>query len=212
MQLILFDERIEGGKIFYKLPVLIEEKNERQDINLSTEDGKMDYFSHYLGQAATLAGSTLSGGTTDHHKFNSNASGWPPPYQRPPGASSWEDSSPKKLLYKFAGRWDSATGNTLHNIDLKPDGSIVESYEAGYSGQFVDQGGYQTGNWGAADNEQANGQWTIRGTLRQGTITLGYRNGKRTDYRYQVYCRGNECYGSDYYFNGNLYSVKYIYR
>jgi len=138
--------------------------------------------------------------------------GWPPPYQRPPGRSTWEDSSPEKLLYKFAGRWDSATSNTLHNIYLKPDGSFEDSYEAGYSGQFTDQGGFQTGNWGATGNEQTGGRWIIQGTLRKGTITLIHRNGKRTNYRYQVHCRGSECYGSEYFLNGKLYSVKYIYR
>jgi hypothetical protein len=144
--------------------------------------------------------------------FKLDVSGWPPPYQRPPGRSTWEDSSPEKLFYKFVGRWDSATSNTLHNIYLKPDGSFEDSYEAGYSGQFTDQGGFQTGNWGATGNEQAGGRWTIRGTLRQGTITLIHGNGKRTNYRYQVHCRGSECYGSEYFFNGKLYSVKYVYR
>lgn len=193
-----------------QLPVLLKEKNVRQDINLSSADGSMDYFGHYLNKAASLTGSAESSGTTG--QIAKDNSGWPPPYHRPPGTSTWEDSSPEKLLYKFAGRWDSATSNTLHNIDLKPDGSFEESYEAGYSGQFVDHGGYQTGNWGATGNEQTTGRWTIHGTLGQGTLTLSYRNGKRTDYRYQVYCRGGDCYGSDYYFNGKLYTVKYIYR
>ena len=138
--------------------------------------------------------------------------GWPPPYQRPLGSITWEDSSLGKLLYKFAGRWDSATSNTLHNIYLKPDGSFEDSYEAGYSGQFTDQGGFQTGNWGATGNENNDGHWTIQGTLRQGTIRLIYRNGNNTNYRYQVHCRGSECYGSEYFFNGKLYTVKYIYR
>ena len=61
-------------------------------------------------------------------------------------------------------------------------------------------------------NEQTGGRWTIQGTLRQGTITLIHRNGKSTNYRYQVHCRGSECYGSEYFLNGKLYSVKYIYR
>lgn len=56
------------------------------------------------------------------------------------------------------------------------------------------------------------GRWTIQGTLRQGTITLIHGNGKRTNYGYRVHCRGSECYGSEYFFNGKLYSVKYIYR
>lgn len=140
------------------------------------------------------------------------AQGWPPPYQRPAGRSTWEDSSLDKLLYKFAGRWDSATGNSLHNIYLKPDGSFEDAYEAGYSGQFADQGGFQTGNWGVNSSENAGGRWTIQGTLRQGIIKLIYGNGNSVTYRYQVHCRGSECYGSEYFFNGKLYTVKYIYR
>ena len=138
--------------------------------------------------------------------------GWPPPYQRPLGRITWEDSSLEKLLYKFAGRWDSATSNTLHNIYLKPDGSIEDSFEAGYSGQFTVHSGFQTGNWGATGNENIDGRWTIQGNLRQGTIRLIYRNGNSTNYRYQVHCRGSECYGSEYFFNGKLYTVQYIYR
>ena len=199
--------------------VLLRNRSIRLDIDLSAPGGKMDHKKNAVTWLSkTLAaklqpsstGSAGSGGTTG--QVTRDASGWPPPYQRPPGRSTWEDSSPEKLLYKFAGRWDSATSNTLHNIYLKPNGSFEDSYEAGYSGQFVDQGGSQTGNWGTAGNEQTGGRWTIQGTLRQGTITLIHRNGKRTDYRYQVHCRGSECYGSEYFFNGKLYSVKYIYR
>jgi hypothetical protein len=140
------------------------------------------------------------------------SSGWPPPYRRPGGRSSWEDSDPGSLLYKFAGRWDAATSNTLHNIYLKPDGTFEEAYEAGYSGTFSDEGGYQTGNWGASGAEQGAGHWSIQGSLRQGQITLIDRNGNRTTYNYKVHCRGSECDGSEYFFNGKLYTVNYIYR
>ena len=199
--------------------VLLRNKSVRLDIDLSAPGGKRDYIKDamtklsklFAGNSQTTStGSPVSGGTPAN--ITRDASGWPPPYEKPTGRVSPDDSSPKNLLYKFAGRWDSATSNTLHNLYLKPDGSFEDSYEAGYSGQFVDQGGLQTGNWGAANNEQAGGRWTIQGTLRQGTITLIHRNGKRTDYRYQVHCRGSECYGGEYFFNGKLYSVKYIYR
>ncbi len=200
--------------------VLLRDRSIRLDIDLSAPGGKMDYMKDAMTELSkTLAAESQpsstgsegsSGGATG--PVIRDASGWPPPYQRPPGRSTWEDSSPEKLLYKFAGRWDSATSNRLHNIYLKPDGSYEDSYEAGFSGQFVDQGGFQTGHWGATGNEQAGGRWTIQGTLRQGTITLIDQRGKRTDYRYQVHCRGSECYGSEYFFNGRLYTVKYIYR
>ena len=199
--------------------VLLRNKSIRLDVDLSAPGGKMDHKKNAMTWLSkTLAAklqpsstdSAGSGGSTG--PVTRDASGWPPPYQKPTGSVSPDDSSPKNLLYKFAGRWDSATSNTLHNIYLKPNGSFEDSYEAGYSGQFADQGGFQTGNWGTTGNEQAGGRWTIQGTLRQGTITLIHRNGKRTNYRYQVHCRGSKCYGGEYFFNGKLYSVKYIYR
>jgi len=206
--------------------VMLHNRNIRLDLDLSAPDGKMDYMKDAMTKLSNMfapksqqnsqtpstgsAGAIEPGGTTV--PVTRDASGWPPPYQRPTGSVTWEDSSPEKLLYKFAGRWDFVSSNRLHNIYLKPDGSFEDSYEAGYSGQFVDQGGFQTGNWGTAGNEQASGRWTIQGTLRQGTITLIHGNGKRTDYRYQVHCSGSECFGSEYFFNGKLYTVNYIYR
>ncbi|MFN2127662.1 MAG: carboxypeptidase-like regulatory domain-containing protein [Anaerolineales bacterium] len=199
--------------------VVLRNRSIRLDIDLSAPGGRMDYTKDAVTKLSktltaeskpSSTGSAGSGGITG--PVTRDASGWPPPYEKPTGRVSPDDSSPKNLLYKFAGRWDHVSSNTLHNIYLKPDGSFEDSYEAGYSGQFVDQGGLQTGNWGAANNEQAGGRWTIQGTLRQGTITLIHRNGKRTNYRYQVHCRGSECYGGEYFFNGKLYSVKYIYR
>jgi hypothetical protein len=199
-----------------KWGVLIKDRNERLDIDLSQPDGTMNYLGHYVKEAFGQDGGKRRSGSgsagNNSQGGESGYGGWPPPYRKPTGTITWEDSSPEKLLYKFAGRWDSATSNTLHNIYLKPNGTFEDTYETGYSGQFVDQGGFQTGNWGAAGNEQGGGRWTIQGNLRQGTITLISPNGERTDYKYQVHCKGGECYGGEYFFNGKLYSVKYIYR
>ena len=85
-----------------------------------------------------------------------------PRYERPAGRVSEDAPSPQALLYKFAGRWDHVSSNTLTNLYLKPDGTYEESYEAGYSGQFQDQGGYQTGNWGATGGAQGGGRWMRR--------------------------------------------------
>jgi hypothetical protein len=209
--------QVRAGKV--TRDVVLKNRNVRLDIDLSAAGGKMDYSKDAMEQLMkaltqesqpSSTGTAGMGGTAG--TVTRDASDWPPPYRRPAGRSTWEDSSAEKLLYKFAGRWDAATSNTLHNIYLKPDGTFEDAYEAGYSGQFVDQGGFQTGNWGAFGNEQDKGRWTIQGTLRQGTITLIHGNGKRTDYQYQVHCRGGECYGSEYFFNGKLYTVKYIYR
>lgn len=131
-----------------------------------------------------------------------------PVYARPAGRVAWDTTDPQALVYKFAARWDHASRNTLSNIYLKPDGRYEDAYEAGYSGNLDGPGG---GAWGATGAEQAGGYWTIEGTLERGVITLHRHNGTREVLNYQVYTRNGEYFG-DYYFNGKLYTPKYIYR
>ncbi|MFC1585938.1 hypothetical protein ACFL5V_10360 [Fibrobacterota bacterium] len=142
---------------------------------------------------------------------SSHSQTWPPPYVKP---QQYDEDSPslQVLLYKFAGRWDHVTTNTLTNLFLKPDGTWEESYEAGYSGTFTDQGGHQTGNWGAAGAEQAAGRWRVEGNLRQGKLYLTDRNGNENVCHYKVHIKGGEVYWGEYFFNGKLYAAKYIYR
>jgi hypothetical protein len=135
-----------------------------------------------------------------------------PAYNKPTGNVSWDSSEPQALLYKFAGRWDNYSGSTLTNIYLKPDGSYEDSSETSYSGSFSDQGGYQTGAWGTVGQNQSGGHWTIKGTLSRGTITLISSNGRRKTINYQVHVENGEYYGGEYFFNGALHAVNYIYR
>lgn len=179
----------------------------QQYLLILSPDGSISYC-----QKAPAAPPRQAGTPKSTPNNMSRSDRWPPPYRRPSGTVSWTSSDAGALLYKFAGRWDSVTSNTLHNIYLKPDGSYEEAYEAGYSGQFTDQGGYQTGNWGAAGQQQWRGQWRVTGSLQKGTLSLIDQNGKRTDYHYQVHIERGEYYGGEYFFNGKLYSVKYIYR
>jgi len=138
--------------------------------------------------------------------------GWPPPYIRPQGRINEQNPGVQALLYKFAGRWAHVTSNTLTNLFLKPDGTYEEAYEAGYSGVFKDQGGYQTGHWGATGAQQGRGRWKVAGSLRQGKLFLVDQNGRENVYTYQVHSRGGEVFWGEYFFNGRLYSVEYIYR
>lgn len=137
---------------------------------------------------------------------------WPPPYVKPQPPFDEANPSLELLLYKFAGRWDHVTSNTLTNLFLKPDGTYEEAYEAGYSGTFSDQGGYQTGNWGAAGAENERGYWKVVGGLRSGTLILRDQSGNENVYRYQVHIKNNEVYWGEYFINNRLYIVKYIYR
>jgi hypothetical protein len=137
---------------------------------------------------------------------------WPPPYVRPQGGIDEDNPGAQALLYKFAGRWDHVTSNTLTNLFLKPDGTYEEAYESGYSGEFKDQGGYQTGDWGATGAQQGRGRWKVVGGLRKGKLYLVDQNGKESVYHYEVHIRGGEIFWGEYFFNGQFYSVKYIYR
>ena len=123
-----------------------------------------------------------------------------------------EFQSKYQLIYNGQPANYQLLSNTLSNLYLKPDGTYQESYEAGYGGQFQDQGGYQTGHWGATGTDQGQGRWAIQGTLKHGTLTLIASNGNRTVHQYRVHYKNGEYYWGEYFFNGKLYSVKYIYR
>jgi hypothetical protein len=199
-----------------KWGVLIEDRSERLDIDLSAPDGTMDYTGRYAQKGSTPKGEIKKSGPesvgADPVQTQSSDNGWPPAYARPQGNVPEDNPGAQALLYKFAGRWDHVTTNTLTNLFLKPDGTYEEAYESGYSGQFADQGGYQTGHWGAAGEQQSRGRWKVVGGLRQGKLYLVDQNGRQNVYEYQVHIERGEVFWGEYFFNGKLYSVKYIYR
>ncbi len=149
---------------------------------------------------------------TPSRQAQSDDQHWPPPYVRPQGRIDENNPGAQALLYKFAGRWGRVTSNTLTNLFLKPDGTYEEVYESGYSGVFKDQGGYQSGNWGVTGAQQGRGRWKVVGGLRKGKLYLVDQNGKESVRHYEVHIRGGETFWGEYFFNGQLHSVKYIYR
>jgi hypothetical protein len=153
-----------------------------------------------------------SKGTSPTNQAQSRDQYWPPPYVRPQGRIDEYNPGAQALLYKFAGRWDHVTSQTLTNLFLKPDGTYEDAYEGGYSGVFKDQGGYQTGNWGATGAQQERGRWKVVGDLRQGKLYLVDQSGRESVITYQVHIKGGEVFWGEYFFNGKLHSVKYIYR
>lgn len=135
-----------------------------------------------------------------------------PKYEKPKETLTGNESDPASLLYKFAGKWSHYTPHTETHIYLMPDGTYTDNYEAAYGGQFHDQGGYQTGSWGTTGTESGRGRWTVKGTLKRGQLTLIDTKGNRTVYSYQVHVKDGEIYWGEYFFNGGLYGVTYIYR
>lgn len=138
-----------------------------------------------------------------------------PPYVKPdppPGGYTGNETGLEYLVWKFAGRWAHVSPNTLTNLYFKPDGTYEDAYEAGYSGDFQDQSGYQTGSWGAAGSEKGAGRWWPEGTLHEGKIHITKHDGSQTVLNYRIQHRHGKYYPGEYYFNEKLYTVNYIYR
>ena len=162
-------------------------------------------------EPATAQSSSPSGESQPTQKAGQS---WPPYVEpgQPSGGYTGNETGLEYLVWKFAGRWDHVSSNTLTNLYLKPDGTYEDAYEAGYSGDFQDQSGYQTGNWGAVGSEQGAGRWWPEGTLHEGKIHITKQDGSQTVLNYRIQHRQGKYYPGEYYFNGKLYTVNYIYR
>lgn len=110
-----------------------------------------------------------------------------------------------ELMRYFAAKWVRFTKNTSTWMYLYPDGTYSDEYEAGFSGDFTNDVGDITGNWGVTDQERRKGRWTIRGTRDQGQIIIRLRNGEEIVYDYHVHEKNGVKYYAEYYFNGDFY-------
>jgi hypothetical protein len=90
---------------------LLKDENVRQDINLSAADGKMDYFSHYLKQAATPGG---QGG--------------------PPG----DPELVRHFAGMWAAYSGISGGGTLLNYYFYPNGAFSDASESSYTSETPD--------------------------------------------------------------------------
>lgn len=112
------------------------------------------------------------------------------------------------LMRHFAGNWSNFTTNTSTWICFCPDGTYSEQYEAAYSGNFENNLGDVTGNWGANNQSSGQGRWTVRGTKENGQIIVKLNNGNEIVYDYKVHVEKGQTYYSEYWLNGRLYAKK----
>jgi len=114
------------------------------------------------------------------------------------------------LMKHFAGQWVnfSSSGASTTWLTFYPDGSFSDQYEASYGGNFTNDVGDVTGDWGAYNQESSQGRWTVQGNKDQGQIIVTYTNGNQTVYNYQVHEERGQKYYSEYKFNGYLYAKK----
>jgi hypothetical protein len=109
------------------------------------------------------------------------------------------------LMQHFAGQWTSFTSNTTTWLYLYPNGIYSEDYEAAYAGDFTNDVGDVTGNWGATGQSSDRGRWIVRGNKESGKIIVKLENGDELVFNYKVHVERGETYYSEYWFNGRLY-------
>jgi hypothetical protein len=105
----------------------------------------------------------------------------------------------------LAGSWSSVSASSQSRFTLGVDGRFSEYSESTHSGNFSDQYGNDTGNWGTGGAQQAAGTWSARGTKEKGSIQFTYNDGKRSSYEYRVHVENGKVYWNEYYFGGVLY-------
>ncbi len=114
------------------------------------------------------------------------------------------------LMQQFSGKWTSFTTNTTTWMYLYPNGIYSEQYESSYAGNFANDVGDITGNWGAYSQSDDRGKWTIRGNRDAGRIIVRLANGEELVFDYKVHSENGQTYYNEYWFNGSLYSKSAI--
>lgn len=145
-----------------KVEVLLKDKDKRQDIDLSSKDGRMSRID--WGQ---LSGALGGAGSA-------------------PAAGPAPGPNDPNLMQAMAGRYWGYEGSTETGLTLCPNGSFSDASESSYSGQSRDSLGNQTMAWGAAGQRGGRGNWSIQGSPQQGTINLSYSGGKRVAVAYRA--------------------------
>lgn len=156
---------IQVGKIRKK--IYLKEKNVRMDIDLSAEEGTMDYAGHQINKIAKEQSKGIQSG--DGGKSNMDSS----------------ITNNAELARQIAGTWWGYSGSTERKIGLCPNGSYVDYTESSYSGRSFDSGGSETMAWGSASQGGGTGHWKIQGDGQQGSIFVKYNNGNEMKLTYK---------------------------
>ena len=109
------------------------------------------------------------------------------------------------LVRHFAGEWVWTSGHRTEWMHLFPNGAYSDQSEASYSGNFTDDVGNITGNWGAYGEQKNIGRWNVQGTRDSGVLTVIDPDGSQTRYEYRVFVERGQKYYTEYLFNGYHY-------
>lgn len=141
--------------------VILAAENKRLDINLSSDDGSMNYAEGAVEDVTKAVAGAASGQAA------------------PLGPNDPE------LAKNIAGVWWGYSGSTETKISLCEGGRFTDYSESGYSGTSSDAGGNQTMAWGTANQGGGQGSWTVQGNKESGTISVRYDNGKTRTITYR---------------------------
>jgi hypothetical protein len=121
-------------------------------------------------------------------------------YRNPTGGTS------AQITRVLAGRWKDirSSGHTI--IEIYADGTFSYYSDSAASGQFTDQYGENTGNWGYDSQNSARGRWIAKGTPLRGTIYYQTQNGEQGTTDYQIMIENGRTYWNECYFDGTLYN------
>jgi len=156
----------------FVLDVMVGAENVRQDIDLSSSTGSMDYLASGIQELQGQLTAAASGKTAPARPNHT------------------------QLAQQMAGTWWGYSGSTETKIGLCPDGSYSNFSEFGYSGTMSDSGGNQTGAWGGAGQNGGQGSWAIQGTSQSGTISVRYNDGSTETISYEL-ANDDGCYSFD---------------
>ena len=111
-----------------------------------------------------------------------------------------------EIMRTLAGSWKDirSTGNTIITLNQNGTFSYYSDYASG--GDFSNQYGDVTGNWGYGNQGGMQGRWTAQGTPQRGTIYYQSQNGEQGTLDYQVMVEKGQVFWNEIYFDGTLYS------
>jgi len=150
--------KLRVGKITKE--ILVKDENVRLDVDLSAEDGTMNYL------AGAMKGTSA------------------------PGKPGGDPALVQALAGKYWGYSGTSSysggGGTETRMAFCMDGSYHDSSESSYYGSTQDQYGDENMVWGAANQSAGSGSWSVQGTPAEGTITISYHDGSEGTIEYRA--------------------------
>jgi hypothetical protein len=167
------------------------------DLYAFQRQGKILYLQDVYGQVYQFNRTGTAGGLKNRPSSQPPANGYQ--HQNLTGGTS------AQITRVLVGKWKDirSSGHTI--IEIYADGTFSYYSDSTASGQFYNQYGENTGNWGYGNQNSTRGRWTAKGTPHEGTIYYQSQNGEQGTLDYQIMIENGRTYWNECYFDGTLY-------